>query len=108
MAQLLALGALAPAANYRERQRWPVESGDRDEGVPQVKRLRDVRPHRWRRCRLNPRHWGSPAGPDRRPQKTVVRPEVMSPCGDAVRLVDDHPTDSELGQTFHEPWTAKS
>src|ERR1700730_15296330 len=108
MAQLLALGALAPAANYRECQRWPVESGDRDEGVPQVKRLRDVRPNLWRRRRRETRHWRPPPGPDRPRQKAAGRPEVMSPCGDAVRLVDDHSTDSKLGQTFHETWTAKS
>ena len=44
---------------------------------------------------------------DRRRQQAVVRPEVVSPRGDAVRLVDDHPAYSQPGQLVHELWPPK-
>jgi len=108
MAQLLELGALTPAADHRECQRRPVEAGDRDERISQIKGPGDVSAHLRGSGGRERGHRRSPARQDSRCQKTVVRPEVVSPGGDAVRFVDDHPADSKLGQPLHETRTSKS
>src|SRR4029077_7833388 len=61
-----------------------------------------------RRRRRESGHGRPPAGDNRGSQKTVVGPKVMSPGGDAVRFVNDHTVDVQLGQSLHETWAPKS
>jgi len=77
---------------HRERDVRPVEVTDHDRRVTQAEPLHDFRPHGRRRG-------GGQRQPDRcadrvrlRSQQHVVRPEVVTPLADQVRLVDHEQT----------------
>lgn len=82
---LVGVGVQVPA----QVQGGPVERGDHLAVLAQPEPIDDVRTHRWRRGGGQGDHRGTPQPVDRRTEPQVVRPEVVPPLGDAVRLVDD-------------------
>ena len=106
-AEPIALGSFAAATGDRERQRRPIESADRDEGMAQPQAARDIGSDLWRRGRSEAGPRRPATGCDRRGQKSVIRAEVMAPRRDAMRLVDHDPPDAQLGEPAHEARAAQ-
>jgi hypothetical protein len=66
----------------------PVEPADDHRRVPQAEALHDLLAHGRGGGRREGEHRRAPERLGRRAQAQVVRPEVVAPLGDAVRLVD--------------------
>ena len=93
---------LRRARDDRERQVRPVEPGRDAHGIAQPEPLHDVRRdlRRRRRGRRRDRLRAEPARRVGEPE--VVRPEVVPPLGDAVRLVDHEQPDVRVADPLQE------
>ena len=66
----------------------PVKAADMAGGVPQFQIADDIRPHTLRRRRGQRHQWDLRHLLPQRIELAVLRPEVVAPFADAVRLVD--------------------